>query len=460
MALAGQLAGRVWGTGVVLCWAALIWAGLAALPAAGADTPDQHIHEGVASCAGANCHGRLAPSGPVVRQNELFTWQDPATPAGEHSRASKVLTEPRARAIADKLSIAAPEKAPECLGCHADPAPAGLKSAKLQVTDGVTCEACHGGAHDWLASHYTKNATHAANLAAGMIALDDPKVRAITCLGCHYGSDRDGQFVSHRLMAAGHPRLSFELDLFTSLQAHHTLDADYAKRKQAAGGVKTWAVGQALALDRAVSLYSGPAGQDGVFPQLYFFDCHACHRRISDQPGAKPAALANPARPTPVGTPVFNDENMIMLAASARLASPALADQFEARSRAFHASLTADRPRAIAAAADLAATSRALADAFAGRAFSRDDTFVILDNVLTSVLARYTDFEGSAQGVMATDTLLAALVAENQVPAARVAAIRPDLERAYAAVRDPNTYDPTAFRATFQRVASAARGLR
>lgn len=454
------MAGRVWGAGVVLCWAALLAVGLTAVPAIGGG-PRGSIHEGVASCAGSNCHGRLAPSGAVVRQNELFTWQDPASATGQHSRAWRVLTEPRARAIAGRLGIEAPERAQECIGCHGDPTPPALRGDKFQVSDGVTCETCHGGAELWLAGHYTKNATHAANVANGMAPLEDPKVRASICLDCHLGSDQRGQFVGHRLMAAGHPRLSFELDLFTAMQAHHAVDADYIRRKKPASGVQTWAVGQALALDRAVRLYSNPAiGQDGVFPQLTFFDCHACHRRISDERDARPTALPNPGRPTPVGTPVFNDENMIMLAAVADAADRSLATQFETRSRAFHLALTADRPRAIAAAADLATTSRALADAVARKTFSRADTFAVLDNVLATVLERYTDYQGSAQGVMAADTLLAALVAEGQVPAARVAAIRPDLERAYAAVRDPNTYDPIAFRAAFQRVATAARGLR
>ena len=459
MASAG--AGRFWSAGAALCLLILSGLVLAAAPAAGQAQRSQPVHEGVASCAGSSCHARLAPSGAVVRQNELFTWQDPANQAGQHSRAYAVLAQPRARAIADKLGIASVQAAPECLGCHADPAPVNLRGAKFQITDGVGCEACHGGSRNWLSDHYTVPATHAANVARGMVALDDPKVRAAVCLDCHFGSDKQGQFVSHKLMAAGHPRLSFELDLFTALQSHHTVDADYIKRKTAAGGVKTWAIGQALALDRAVGLYGNPAvGQDGVFPQLFFFDCHACHRRISDERDAVPTALPNPARPTPVGTPVFNDENMIMLAAAARLASPALADQFDARSRAFHAALTKDRPAAVAAGADLAATARSMADVFERRSFSRDDTFTILDGVLTGALVRYTDYEGSAQAVMAADTLLADLASSGQVSAGKVAAIRPDLELSYAAVRDPNTYDPNRFRQTFQRVANAARSLR
>jgi hypothetical protein len=40
------------------------------------------VHEGVASCAGSTCHGRQAPDGAVVRQNELVSWQDPSGPGG------------------------------------------------------------------------------------------------------------------------------------------------------------------------------------------------------------------------------------------------------------------------------------------------------------------------------------------------------------------------------------------
>ena len=61
---------------------------------------------------------------------------------------------------------------------------------------------------------------------------------------------------------------------------------------------------------------------------------------------------------------------------------------------------------------------------------------------------------------MAIDTLLNALVAQGQVEGSAAAAIRPDLNRAYSAVRDPNAYRPAEFRASIQRIASAVRSLR
>lgn len=80
------------------------------------------VHEGVASCAGSTCHSRPVASGLVVRQNELITWQDPHSDAGAHSRAWRVLTQPRAQAIVQRMGIAGPaQSAAVCLGCHADP---------------------------------------------------------------------------------------------------------------------------------------------------------------------------------------------------------------------------------------------------------------------------------------------------------------------------------------------------
>jgi len=325
----------------------------------------------------------------------------------------------------------------------------------------VGCEACHGGSSGWLASHRTVNGSHAANVANGMRALENPKVRAGVCLDCHFGGNAPGQFVTHQIMAAGHPRVSFELDLFSSLQQHWDVDADYVKRKGYAGGVRTWAVGQAMAVDRALSLYSAPGRGQGAFPEFYFFDCHSCHREIKDDPRARPTWEANPGRPIPSGQPPFNDENMIMLTAAAKAVSPSLAARFDADSKAFHAALARDKAESVRAAGRLAGSARALSDAFAGHSFTRGETLAILDAVLTGEISRrYTDYSGSAQAVMAADTLLNALVSSGQADRGAVNRIRPRLAEAYAQVRDPNAYRPDAFRASLTQVAQAARSLK
>ena len=416
---------------------------------------------GVATCGGTTCHGRSEADGKIVRQDELMIWQDPSSPAGAHSRAWQVLAEPRSRAIAQRLGIGEATSAPMCLGCHATPA-RGSRGPRFQTSDGVGCEACHGAASSWLSSHYAVGANHAANVARGMIPLDNPKARASVCLDCHFGSADSGQFVSHRIMAAGHPRIAFELDLFSTLQQHHNEDADYAARKGRTDAVKMWAVGQAMALDRSLTLFADARrGMEGMFPEFYFLDCHSCHRPISDDPRFEPTALDNPGRPIPEGMPPYNDENMIMLAAAAKVVAPSLSDRFARDSRAFHQAMAKDRAAAVAAAVTLRDSARALANAFAAADLGPAQAFAIVDAIThEAVTNRFTDYAGSVQAVMATDTLLSALVNRGAVGPGAAQSIRGDLNTAYRAVRDPNAYRPREFRASLGRAASAIRSLR
>jgi hypothetical protein len=425
------------------------------LSPAGAQPNSAGHFVGVSTCAGSTCHGRSEANGAVVRQDELRLWQDPSSPAGAHSRAWRVLTEPRAKAIAARLGIGEAASAPMCLGCHATPAAPGARGARFQISDGVGCESCHGAASAWLASHYAVGGTHAANVARGLVPLDNPRARAGQCLDCHFGSQDSGQFVDHRIMAAGHPRISFELDLFSTLQQHHNEDGDYVQRKGRSNGVTTWAIGQAMALERSLTLFATPGrGTEGMFPEFYFFDCHSCHRRISDDPRFEPSKAANPARPIPSGTPPYNDENMIMLAAAARVAAPEVAPRFERDSRNFHAALTRDRTSAVAAASKLKESARAVA-ADLSRGVSRGQVFEIIDTIAGNAISpRFTDYAGSVQAVMAVDTLLSSLG-----PSAPES-IRADINSAYRAVREPNSYDPREFRASLGKAAAAIRKLK
>ena len=417
--------------------------------------PATRSFTGVASCAGSTCHGRMEGDGKVVRQDELMRWQEPSSPGGAHSRAHAVLSGTRGRQIAATLGLGDPAAAPACLGCHSTPAAA--TGARLLASDGVGCEACHGAAGGWIASHYAVGATHGSNVAAGMIPLDRPQARAAVCLDCHFGSDRPGQFVDHRMMAAGHPRVSFELDLFSSMQAHHDEDADYARRKGRTDSLKLWAVGQAMAVERALTLYASSKGTEGAFPEFYFFDCQSCHRRIYDQAERSKTWEANPARPIPAGMPPFNDENMIMLSAAAKVMAPGAAARFDADSKAFHAAIARDRGTAIAAAGKLAASAGALANGFAGARTSGDMAFAIASEIAGGAISpRFTDYEGSVQAVMAVDTLLNSMVKSGRVTVGAAAGIRADVNRAYAAVKEPNSYQPAAFRSA---LGSAARSI-
>jgi hypothetical protein len=387
-------------------------------------------------------------------------WQEPSARGGAHSRAYDALASARGQTIASALGLGKATSAPACLGCHATTG--ASRGERFQLSDGVGCESCHGPASNWIASHYAVPATHASNIAQGMTDLGDPAVRASVCLDCHFGSAKPGQFVTHSMMAAGHPRVAFELDLFSSLQQHWDEDADYARRKGKTDSVRLWAVGQAEAVQRSLTLFANSSlATEGIFPEFYFYDCHSCHRGIDDNPGRKRTFETNPGRPIPFGYPPYNDENMIMLSAVVQVLAPEQAASFDAASRNFHAAMGKGRPEAMAAAGRLNAAAGALSDVMARSGYSGDTAFQVIAAISSKAISpRFTDYAGSSQAVMAVDTLLNGMVREGRITVGAAAGIRSNINRAYAAVSSPASYKPAAFRAALGQAAQSIAVLR
>lgn len=409
---------------------------------------DGFQHSGVSSCSTAGCHGDQVSgpgAGQVVGQNEYFIWRSPGQP-GAHSRAYEVLLTPHSQRIARNLGIGPAHQAQECLACHADNVPPALRSARFQLADGVGCEACHGGSQNWLAYHRI-GAGHEQNIAMGMYPTTDPAARARLCLSCHLGSTAAGQFVSHRLMGAGHPRLKFELDLYTTIQKHHREDDAYKARKPVASGAKVWAVGQAMALQRTLDLLTSDAvGTAGAFPELVFFDCHACHKPISDG-DATLTWRANPLRALGPGVPVLNDSNLIMLIAAARVIDPLLADRLEDEGRALHAASQMNRTNFVAAARRLSATADEMsARIMAADLSNRAAVAAILAEVVSSAQSeRYTDYAVAEQALFAVQRLAADLgLGAGGVGAA--------IDRASRHAAGPYVYNQSEFRRSLAEI--------
>ena len=231
-------------------------------------------HMGVASCATSVCHGKLAPQADKdVALNEYRIWQQ----EDRHAQGYRTLELAESKRIAANLGLPNATAARICLDCHADNVPADKRGPKFQISDGIGCEGCHGGSERWLESHAAETATHADNVARGMYPTEQPLKRVQVCLGCHLGT-RD-QFATHAIMGAGHPRLSFELEAYTSNQpAHFIVDADYAQRKGKIEGMNLWVTGQIESTRRYLSLLQTNMFHGGaMFPELAFYDCHSCH---------------------------------------------------------------------------------------------------------------------------------------------------------------------------------------
>src|SRR5215813_8216471 len=116
---------------------------------------------GAGGCASSNCHGATTPlplADSRILGNEYATW----SVADKHSRAYKVLEEPRGKRMAQILKINDTMHDRRCTVCHV------VGSPEKSQTDGVACEACHGSAEQWLGPHTRAN-SHEASVRAGMI---------------------------------------------------------------------------------------------------------------------------------------------------------------------------------------------------------------------------------------------------------------------------------------------------
>lgn len=294
-----------------------------------AESPSPGAHVGVGSCASSQCHGSVAPrETSSVLQNEYTTWKkhDP------HSRAWQVLLNEDSKRIAHHLGIGAPEKAPQCLECHSTHVTGGNKQPSFQVEDGVGCESCHGAAEKWLASHAARDATHASNVQAGMTDLSSASSQATLCLSCHFGNDN--KYVNHRLIGAGHPRLSFELDTFQNIQPRHwVVDDDYRKRKEDYSAPNAWFTGQvAQAYESLNRLQSAKRAKQGVFPEFALFDCASCHHSLTEDQWKKREYDGQP------GVPKLNLASLAMVREALHTSNPAVANQLRNKIDLLHAS--------------------------------------------------------------------------------------------------------------------------
>jgi hypothetical protein len=312
-----------------------------ALPAAPATLPAGRPAPrallGAGSCTSSGCHA--APvEGHAAWQSSYTVWaaRDP------HARAHAVLHEPLAQAIVAALAARSPDRpvvpAAEnvaCIGCHAT-------GRGRMAAEGVGCESCHGAAGDWLVAHTLPGWNTSGN-TLGLVDLADPFVAADTCAGCHVGgppaADGAPREVSHDLIAAGHPRLAFELRSFKEAEPPHWRDRfltaltaltaptaapspatvagaaaagrhpDPRAPRAALDPLDEWALGRLGSLEVFLGQMArqGAAAErrrdaDGpvaaVWPEFTAFDCYGCHRPAlvaADQgPAANPGGLGVP----------------------------------------------------------------------------------------------------------------------------------------------------------------------
>ncbi len=414
---------------------------LAVLAARAADAPPLPYEAkaknlGVATCASSLCHGSISEwKGSSVLQNEYVTWSR----VDKHAlRANQVLWNDRSKRIAANLGLRQPaHEARICVDCHGYSPPAQYRGERFKAGDGVSCEACHGPAEKWVASHVAPGATHEENVRNGLYPTSDPVALARLCLSCHFGNK--DKFVTHRLMGAGHPRISFELDTFTQTQPpHFVVDEDWQKRKGTWDGVRVWAIGQALAAQESLDVVLDPRrGRDGLFPELVVFDCHACHHPMSDTRW-KPRVGTRP------GTIRFNDSNLLMLRQIVRRTFPADSAAFDALVLQLHQAVAGEGGDAMEAARRLRNGLDAVVEKLRARSFADADLRAMLAGLVDDGLAgQYGDYAGAEQAAMAMGSVLGFLARRGAL--ADVRGANAALERVYEAVKDDEKYRAERF---------------
>lgn len=410
---------------------------------------EAHKHLGVASCSNSVCHGASQPfRDSHVMQNEFAIWQE----TDPHAKAYAVLEKPASKEIARKLGLGDPTAAKICLDCHTDNVAASARGERFQVSDGVGCESCHGGAEQWLNSHADKKVAHADNVAKGMYPTEDPVKRAELCLSCHMGT-RD-RMITHRIMGAGHPRLSFELDTFTWLgRPHYKIDADWIERKGEWNGVRDWAAGQGVAAINLIDQLTDPkAGWQGIFPELVLFDCYACHKRMSDK-------RWGPRQGTGLGPGVVRlyDANLVMFRHVLAAVDKPAAQRVLEQTRALHRATTESREATFAAAKTLRGTLEGLLPVVAKAKFDAGSLKAILADIDADAdRGEYRDYDAAEQAAMAAQSVVVAFENSGSLDKARAEALHAKLDAIYATLKNENDYAMGSFQGALKALRNAA----
>jgi hypothetical protein len=267
---------------------------------------------GAGSCATGSCHGGPKAGNHDVQSFAATIWMndDP------HASAFQSLHSPRSRRLAARMGIPAAHEAATCLACHSVQASASHPLPPAVLADGVACGSCHGDATRWITLHTLpswQGLSVAEKQRAGFRHLGNATGRVQSCIPCHVGDET--REVSHDLIAAGHPRLTFEFAAYQRLSPRHWSPAD-ALERAADFAERSWAVGQAETIAAAARLLSvrtrraaagrGPGDAPAAehleaWPEFAEFDCYACHRSLSpDRLGIGSAdRFHNPAPGTP-----------------------------------------------------------------------------------------------------------------------------------------------------------------
>jgi Cytochrome c554 and c-prime len=420
------------------------------------DEPVKYIGPG--SCAATSCHGSVKPvDGSRILQNEYSTWilQD------KHSRAYQALTGDVGERMARILQLGAKAKySPKCLACHALYTTPEQRGRPFEVSEGVSCEACHGRASAWLGPHTTRDWPHERSVALGMRDTRNIIQRTNLCLECHLGTKE--KFVDHEMISAGHPDLYFELDSFSAVMPRHwKVPRESAPGKPvedaAWSGVRDWATGQAVQLRASMDRLAWRANNQradkkDVWPEYAEQSCFACHHSLGPAKDSWRQEHGYPGRRP--GDPPFNASRYVVFRDIADQVDPACAQELARQMLAVSTEmnkLNPDRTAIANAALAAAPLAQKIADRLASMSYDQALTVRTLQRITDDADAiSLADERAAEQATMALDSLYIAY-SKNAKPA-NDSEIRAAINGLFQQLENPSAYNADQFAAALRRL--------
>ncbi|MGH9744716.1 MAG: multiheme c-type cytochrome [Candidatus Acidiferrales bacterium] len=417
--------------------------------AAAAQSGEAPRYTGPGSCASTTCHGSVTPrTDNRVLQNEYSTW----IVKDKHSKAYAALQGAVGERMATILGVGKAETAPKCLACHALDVPATQRARTFDLSEGVSCENCHGPAAAWLGPHTERDWTHQKSLALGMYDTRDVTKRTEKCLSCHLGSDEKS--VDHEMIAAGHPDLYFELDSFSAVMPRHWREPGEPGEAESSNSwydVHELSIGESVQLKQSLlRLVSRTRGK--YWPEYSELQCYACHHSLTPPENSWRQARGYSGRRP--GDPPWNPSRYtifheLILAADADNA--AKLDAELSRLAQLMSQLNPDRDAVAASANSSAKLVGDLSSKISAMPSDSAVTFRLLQKISGDADAISAQGEhAAAQAAMAIQSLFVAYERNEKPP--HSAELRAAITALFQDLQNPSAYDPARFAGRMRQV--------
>jgi hypothetical protein len=399
-------------------------------------------YTGPGSCSSTSCHGSIAPrTDNRVRQNEYSVW----IVRDKHSKAFVSLTGTVGERMAAILNLGKAELAPKCLACHALDVPAGQRAHTFDLSDGVSCENCHGPASAWLGRHTERGWTHEQSVALGMYDTRDLVKRSEMCLSCHLGNEQKS--VDHEMIAAGHPDLYFELDAFSATMPRHWKEPGEPGETEGSDpwfDVREWSTGQAVQLQESLTQLASRA-QGKIWPEYSELECYACHHSLGPAEQSWRQARGYPNRRP--GSPPWNASRYVVFREIARQVDEPGTQELD-KQLAHLANLmsdaNSDRAAVVTEAKNAALTAHDLALKLNHMPYDSAMTLRLLHQITSDAdYISNQDEHAAAQAAMAIQSLFVAYDRNEKMQNAQE--VRAAISGLFDQLQVPSNYDPTRF---------------